>query len=321
MNGIIDIEVYNKRGIKYQFSLYRKITLIRGNSGTGKTTLYRLISSYEEEGTKSGVVVNCKYPLVTLSGKNWYQQLSKISNSIVFVDEGNRFIKEKSFAKLVKNNSNYYVFFTRENLQDLPSSINEIYEIKTNKKLHTFERIYELDKNYLLDSSKNRNEFTILLTEDSKAGLQFFKSYYDKKNKKCMTSKGNSNLYKELIKLTQDKVFIFADGAALAPYVDDIYKYKKLNNNNIILCFPESFEYVLLKSGVIKGKNFKNELDKPYDFIDYKKYLTWEQYFDDLIEKVTSKAKDGSKYSKDKISAYYINEVNAKKILKVIGLE
>ena len=133
MNGIVDIEIHNKRGIKYEFSLYRNVTIIRGESATGKTTLYRLISNYEEEHEKSGVIINCKYKLITLSKRDWDTKLDKINNSIVFIDEGNKFIKSKNFATLVKKSTNYYVLITRENLENLPSSIEEIYEIKTKK--------------------------------------------------------------------------------------------------------------------------------------------------------------------------------------------
>ena len=127
MKGIVDIYIYNKRGIKYKFSLYRNITLIRGESVTGKTILYKLISNYEDEHEKSGVVIHCKYPLVTLSNKNWDIQLSDIKNSIVFIDEGSKFIKSKEFPTFVKKSTNYYILITRENLENLPSSIEEIY--------------------------------------------------------------------------------------------------------------------------------------------------------------------------------------------------
>lgn len=318
MNGIIDVEVYNRRGVKYKFSLYRNITIIRGCSGTGKTTLYRLVSNFEKEKEKSGVVVNCKVPVVTLTSINWEQKLNNIDNSIVFIDEGNSFIKSKHFVKHVKNSGNYFVLFTRENLDNLPSSINEMYEIKTKNKLHTLERLYVLNEFFYLDSIKT--DYNIILTEDSKSGLQFFKFFYSSKQKKCISSNGNSSIYKKLLEYSKEKVFLFADGAAFAPYIDEVYKYKKFKNKNIVLCFPESFEYVILESGVIKTEKWKKEIKKPFEYINYKKCLTWEQYFIELIEKITANNNDGSKYSKDKIAQYYTKEVNAKKILKIIGL-
>ena len=45
MKGIQHIEVSNRK-VKFKFDLIRNITIIRGESGTGKTTLYNMISDY-----------------------------------------------------------------------------------------------------------------------------------------------------------------------------------------------------------------------------------------------------------------------------------
>ena len=43
MKGIQHIEVSNRK-VKFKLDLIRNITIIRGESGTGKTTLYNMIS-------------------------------------------------------------------------------------------------------------------------------------------------------------------------------------------------------------------------------------------------------------------------------------
>lgn len=45
MKGIQHIEVSNRK-VKFKLDLIRNITIIRGESGTGKTTLYNMISDY-----------------------------------------------------------------------------------------------------------------------------------------------------------------------------------------------------------------------------------------------------------------------------------
>ena len=43
MKGTYHIEVKN-RDASFKFELYRNITIVRGNSGTGKTTLFDMIA-------------------------------------------------------------------------------------------------------------------------------------------------------------------------------------------------------------------------------------------------------------------------------------
>ena len=59
MTGKYDIEVYNKR-VHYHLTIKRNITVIRGDSATGKTELLRMISDYENNGISSGITENMR---------------------------------------------------------------------------------------------------------------------------------------------------------------------------------------------------------------------------------------------------------------------
>ena len=59
MKGKYHIVVQNKR-LHYEFDIQRNITLIRGDSATGKTTLYDMISLAARNGDNSGVKVQCE---------------------------------------------------------------------------------------------------------------------------------------------------------------------------------------------------------------------------------------------------------------------
>ena len=72
----------------------------------------------------------------------WKDVLTLVSGSIVFIDEGNSFIKSRDFAEVVRNSSNYYVIVTREPLTELPYSINEIYGIRTSGRYRFPEQVY-----------------------------------------------------------------------------------------------------------------------------------------------------------------------------------
>ncbi len=54
MIGIQHVKVSN-RDASFKFDLYRNITIVRGKSGTGKTTLYDMIADYTRLKDSSGV--------------------------------------------------------------------------------------------------------------------------------------------------------------------------------------------------------------------------------------------------------------------------
>ena len=129
MKGKHKIEVRSKR-IVFTIELERNITILRGDSATGKTTLIKMLSDYETYGRKSGVTVVCDKICRVLAGVYWETQLNTIRDSIVFVDEGSTFVSSLEFARAFKRTDNYYVLVTRENLSTLPYSVNAILELK-----------------------------------------------------------------------------------------------------------------------------------------------------------------------------------------------
>ena len=75
MKGAYELTVQNKR-IHYQFTTKRNITVIRGDSATGKTTLLEMIETYSQNGISSGIDLKCTVPCIVLHGGDWKQRLS-----------------------------------------------------------------------------------------------------------------------------------------------------------------------------------------------------------------------------------------------------
>ena len=141
MKGKYRIVIQNKR-IKYDFEIKRNITVIRGDSATGKTALVDMIREHYENGTDSGIELNCDKECTVLEGKNWLSKLKLLTNSIVFIDEGNSFVNSKEFATSIQETDNYYVIVTRESLAALPYSVAEIYGIKNSGKYGSLKQTY-----------------------------------------------------------------------------------------------------------------------------------------------------------------------------------
>lgn len=124
MKGKYRIVVQNNR-LRYELTVRRNITIVRGDSATGKTTLINLIDQAAALGEGSGVEVTCDRPCRTLRGNDWNLILPNLHEQIIFLDEENKFVKSQEFASAVKSSDNYFVIITREDLPNLPYSVEE----------------------------------------------------------------------------------------------------------------------------------------------------------------------------------------------------
>lgn len=132
MKGEVKIAVKN-RNVSFNFTLERNITILTGDSGTGKTKLINMIRDYSQFGKASGVTLKCEKPCLVLAGNNWELELKQTQESIVFVEESSSFLNLYEFAKAIQDSDNYYVLVTRESLSQIPYSIDSIYQINREK--------------------------------------------------------------------------------------------------------------------------------------------------------------------------------------------
>ena len=133
MRGTVHLTVQSLR-LKYELDFLRNITILQGDSANGKTTLVDMIQAYQLNGADTGITLRCTCPCRVISGATWMEQLRGIQASLVFIDEGNRFVASEDFARTIRGTDNYYVIVTRESLHNLPYSISEIYGIHSSGK-------------------------------------------------------------------------------------------------------------------------------------------------------------------------------------------
>ena len=314
--------IIQSKGLKYEFDIKRNITVVRGDSATGKTTLVNMIKDYTKT-LNNGIIIQSDVPCDVFSGSSdtWETYVRNRKETIIFVDEDIDYMSTVEFAETIKKSDNYYVLFTRNNLRNLPYSTKEIYGIRTSGKYHFPEQVYhEFYPIYPTEEAYEEKLPTkVLLVEDEEAGFQFYDSALP--NTRCVTSKGNSGIYKKLKELQNDNtmVTIIADGAAFGAFISDILNYAKAKNN-IALYLPESFEWMVLKSGVINSSRIAEILDHPEDYIDSSLYFSWERFFTQLLVSETS-GDMVKKYNKDSLSTFYKDEKQIKRILEIIPTE
>ncbi|MDO5406115.1 MAG: hypothetical protein Q4F28_02150 [Eubacteriales bacterium] len=174
MKGSYRIVVKNAV-VRYDFEIRRNITIIKGDSATGKTTLIEMIREYYENGKSSGIELNCEKTCSVLSGREWKVLLSVMKEQIVFIDEGNDFVLSDEFARLAQESGNYFVIATREGLVNLPYSVEEIYGIRESGRYaglkQTYNELYHIYGEKLYTETIKPEK---VIVEDSNSGFQFY---------------------------------------------------------------------------------------------------------------------------------------------------
>jgi hypothetical protein len=318
MKGKHIVTVRNRR-VQFTLELERNITVIRGDSATGKTTLVGMLRDYEAQGEQSGVSLTCDRRCGVLTDRDWEQRLPLFQDSILFVDEGNAFVSSEGFAKAIRGSSNYYVLITRENLHQLPYSVDAILELRvtTSRMRRTYSKTYPYYK-VLPFPVEELARMTRILTEDKKSGFQMFDHIGHLYGTQCESARGKSSIFATLQENHQGRTLVVADGAAFGADMENVYQLMQLYPGHIVLYLPESFEWLILKAGVIPGADIDNILKNPADYIESAQYFSWEQYFTELLIRLSS-VRDYMRYSKEKLLPFYLQEENVQKILHAMG--
>ncbi len=313
MKGKHRVVVSTKR-LKYDFELRRNLTIVRGDSATGKTTLVDMIQDYVNNPSGTPVELVCDKKCYVLQGTLWKQQLAGISDSIVFIDEGNEFIKTQEFAGEIQETDNYYVIITREALPSLPYSVEEIYGIRTSGKYGTLKQSYhEFYRIYGADTYEKDVKPDIIITEDSNSGYQFFTQVCEDNGLSCESMNGKSNVFHYLNVHDNEKILVIADGSAFGSEIDRVLQLIN-ERKNVALYLPESFEWMILSSGVLKNNRIDKILDSPSEFVESKDYFSWERFFTAVLIEETKDTYLA--YVKKKLNPAYLNDVVKQQILR-----
>ena len=83
---------------------------------------------------------------------------------------------------------------------------------------------------------------------------------------------------------------------------------------NLALYLPESFEWLILSSGILKNGALDEILRNPSEYIESKEYFSWERFFTAILIEET---KDSyMAYAKRKINPVYLEKTMQQAILK-----
>ena len=209
------------------------------------------------------------------------------------------------------------MIITREALPALPYSVEEIYGIRTSGKYGTLKQSYhEFYRLYGVDTYKNVVKPELVITEDSNSGYQFFSQVCKENQLKYESMDGKSNVFHYLNMHKNKKILVIADGAAFGLEIDKVLQLI-YGRKNVAIYLPESFEWMILSSGILKSSTVDEILSDPSEYIESKEYFSWERFFTAVLIEET---KDSyMAYVKRKINPVYLEKTVREAILKQVN--
>lgn len=283
MRGRCIVNIHDSN-VKYHLVLERSITVIKGKSGTGKSTLYRMFEDLEKSNKRSsGIYCNCKDKIIVLKERDNWKSIIESSKGMIFVaDEYVEYIQTLEFASLAQKSGNYFILISRSGrMKWFTYSVNSVYELESKKDgdiycTRLYNRYLNIKESVLPD---------LIITEDSNAGMDMINRVV---NCKVISAEGRDGVYNAVDENKNKYKCIYAivDGAAfgscigrLEPLIQEGY--------NIYVFAPESFEFLLLNSKTF-SRYLTGELSETYNYCDSEEFLSWERYYTSLLNTLCS---------------------------------
>lgn len=141
MNGVHRVKVYSKKLI-YDFYVNRKITIIRGDSGTGKSTLVQYIQNANDK-LKRGFTLECDLHCEAYNKtfKNWDIAFKEMTDAIIVLDEGFVYSECNKLLDVINNSDCYFILISRR----LPKFLTyeDKYEMKRENNTNTIQKVID----------------------------------------------------------------------------------------------------------------------------------------------------------------------------------
>ena len=241
-------------------------------------------------------------------------EIARLKSCIFFIEEGQSFVVSDEFADIVKSSDGYFVIITRQNLDNLPYSTEEIYGIRSSGKYRGLKQTYNEFYRLYGDILSSTDEIKTILTEDSNAGHDFFAKTCAE-DIQCKSAGGKSNIPRILKDYSENSILVIADGAAFGSQMESVMRLIE-NGQKVLLYLPESFEWLLLSSDILSDKDINEILRHPHDYIDSERFFSWERFFTNLL---TEKSRNSFlAYSKSKLNEAYIQPKIKERILSCL---
>lgn len=244
------LEVKSKR-LSYEITIHGKYTIISGDSGTGKTTLFNMVTDHVL-GNKA-IKISCDKSVIALANNFVGNELENYKECLIIIDEYNLLLKRHGAASLLKNSDNYFVIITRKKLDYLPVSIDNYYRFENKGKLNVARSIFPRFH------VKKFRGIKCIVTEDSVSGAAFFREYFPDVAVLSAHSKSEMPNYLKKNFTTLNGVLIVYDAAAFAFSAKELFE--TLEGHSVDVFDWESYENYILRNVPFLEVYNQNDMD------------------------------------------------------------
>lgn len=267
--------------VVYDLVLERTISVIRGDSGTGKSYMCELVHILNQDPDTFGLSVESELPTIKVNEQPTEEWCLSNKDSVIFIDEDVKIKGVDKIIRLLRRNGCWVVYISRKNSIriDLGCATSCVYKIESSGKVRSLKKLIEF--------VVVRNRTYTLCTEDSNSGNQFFSQF----GRAVETLGGSGNLNKAKLDVVSGRILI-ADLAVLGiPMLDKMPAYIRGDFDIIPM---ESFEQFLLSANLFDSvEGIKDVRNNP-------EYYSWERYFTDKLQRFTDRLNTGT-YTKRKL--------------------
>lgn len=271
--------------VNYDLEFGRRISVVTGDSGIGKSTILDIISEPGDAEIKSTL------PIQYADRTNWRTIMKGSDSSIIMFDDLT-VVASREFANLIKSSvehDNYYILITREgmginSLAKLSISVDSLYTLAFNKEsnMHTLQRLIPYHVVNITETNCD-----CCLVEDKQSGFKFIKD--NCKLDVFDSTSGKSTIIADAINLvsTGKCVVVFMDLAGFGCHMYEYYQ--KIIRRRLPVFYVKDYE--CFEELILQTNMFKADIAVLQEFEDLDRYankfISWEVYFEDLLHRVT----------------------------------
>ena len=290
--------------LNYELKIENKLTIITGLSATGKTTLINLINEYNSENNVAEV--DSELPMYIINSNIWENPELFRDKAFYFIDEDMEFLKTPKFFKNVMNSNGYFIVVGRNPEIFINYSVDSIYELKMYNGVHRMVNKYNIKE---LTYEYSYNHVNGVINEDSGSGFEFYKYIIPLSH---TSSRGNKGILKLLE--VEDSKMVILDRVGYGKWINTLLNNIESNNYNTILNLQNSFEYIILKSGILG-----NDLDD-FELIESELKLNninLEKIYFEMLITISNKDKK-TRYTKKYMNPWYLESNILNKLITTI---
>lgn len=290
--------------LHFNIELQRRVSFIKGDSATGKTSMYNLLDR-KLRHKDDEVLLKSNIDIVLLDFSN----LSEKHNHVLYIVDDLDILPNHDFEALMDNmieDDLWFLIMSREEV-DYKLKASIIFSSNCEYSLGVVDGIYTLTPLYTY-SSINIIEYDCVLVEDSKGGFEFFSKLYS--NCEVRSACGKNNVITCMNTAIEDgfeNILVIFDTANFGSCFSEFYNIATKSEANIeFISAYECFEELLLQTNLLRHLE---EVDFAFQNLESEanKFKSWEKYFEYLISVATSNKPYGYSHGK-KLTHCYIDD-------------